>query len=49
MQYLEKYDNVSDCDLRGRPVSVSDEDFNLKRFALEQKDKINPFSNQVHL
>ena len=50
MLYLEKCDNVNDCDLslRGRPVSgmESEEDCNLKRSALEQKDEINPFSNQ---
>ena len=50
MQHLEKYDNVNDCDLslRGRPVSEmeSEEDCNLERSALEQKDEINPFSNQ---
>ena len=50
MQYLDKYDNVNDRDLslRGRPVSgmESEEDCNLERSALEQKDEINPFSNQ---
>ena len=48
MQYLEKYDNVNDCDLRGRPVSgmESEEDANLERFVLKQKDEINPFSNR---
>ena len=48
MQYLEKYDNVNDCDLRGRPVSgmESEENANLARSVLEQKDEINPFSNR---
>ena len=48
MQYLEKYDNVKDCDLRGRPVSgmESEEDANLECSVLEQKDEINPFSNR---
>ena len=50
MQYIEKYDNVNECDLslRGRPVSEmeSEEDCNLERSALEQKDEINPFSDQ---
>ena len=50
MQYLEKYDNVNECDLslRGRPVSEmeSEQDCNLERSALEQKDEINPFSDQ---
>ena len=37
IQYLEKYDNVNDCDLRGRPVSgmESEEDANLERSVLE--------------
>ena len=48
MQYLETYDNVNDCDLRGRPVSgmESEEDANLERSVLEQKDEINPFSDR---
>ena len=48
MQYLEKYDNAKDCDLRGRPVSgmESEEDANLECSVLEQKDEINPFSNR---
>ena len=47
-KYLEKYDNVSDCDLRDRPVSgmKSEEDFDLERSVLERKDEINPFSNR---
>ena len=47
-QYLDKYDNVNDCDLRDRPVSrmESEEDFDLERSVLERKDEINPFRNR---